>query len=188
MRHALKNITGHSGASARVVDGKLILSLPEAKNPIVWQMDLTQAKASALEVRTDEKNEIFTLTLKTPKGETVEIAPFEKRAQAVSGLMAASRALESAQGKIRPMEITTNEDGTVSLPPARQGTNGGKWIGAILVVLLIFVLINVWGSLSPNRVGTAGSTVSSATAPGGAAMDGDMNGVPMSADAFLQKQ
>ena len=48
-----------TSASANVVDGKLILSLPEAENPVVWQMDLSSAKASALEVKKDEEKDTY---------------------------------------------------------------------------------------------------------------------------------
>ena len=52
---ALKNISNKNGASANVVDGKLILSFPHAQTPVLWQMDLAQAKASAIEVLKAEK-------------------------------------------------------------------------------------------------------------------------------------
>ena len=71
-------------ASAKVVDGKLILSLPDALTPVVWQMDLAHAKASALEVRcNNEAMNAYTLTLKTPKGETIEVAAFDERENAM---------------------------------------------------------------------------------------------------------
>ena len=44
--------------SASVVDGKLILSFPHAQTPVLWQMDLTQAKASSLEVTKSEKGKV----------------------------------------------------------------------------------------------------------------------------------
>ena len=52
MKQAIKAM-GHGNyqSSARVVDGKLILSFPHALTPVVWQMDLSQTKASALEVQ-----------------------------------------------------------------------------------------------------------------------------------------
>ena len=46
---------------ANVVDGKLILSLPEAATPVIWQMDLEQAQSCALEVKEDKKSKQFNL-------------------------------------------------------------------------------------------------------------------------------
>ncbi len=92
-------------ASARVVDGKLILSFPDAVKPVLWQMDLVSAKASALEV--DQLSGEpgaggqAALILKTPKGEQTTIAVFESRDAALSALMTVGAALGCAQGRIR---------------------------------------------------------------------------------------
>ena len=75
MISALKKMHKNN-ASASVVDGKLILSFPHAQTPVIWQMDLAEAKASALEVLKAEKGTDFTLTLKTQKGEKVKIDLF----------------------------------------------------------------------------------------------------------------
>lgn len=94
----IANLTGGYSSSAKIVDGTLILSLPDAVSPVVWRMDLGQAKASALEIR-EKKNGTFMLTLKTPKGDVNEIAPFDERARALRALMAVSRAMEQAHGQ-----------------------------------------------------------------------------------------
>ena len=52
----IKKFMGHKNkTSAKVVEGKLILSCPGAEIPVVWQMDLNEAKACAFEVQCDEK-------------------------------------------------------------------------------------------------------------------------------------
>ena len=65
-------------SSAKVVDGKLILSFPNAVNPVVWQMESQEAKASALEVNDNEKSG-YDLVLKTLKGERVQVASFAEK-------------------------------------------------------------------------------------------------------------
>jgi hypothetical protein len=172
MKNAIKYIGyGAHKSSASVVDGKLILSFPHAITPVVWQMDLGQAKASALEVRED--NGKHSLVLKTPKGETIEIAPFEKRSEAVGGLMAAARALENAHGKIR------SEGGEVTAFPAPKKRKGGRWIGIVIGAIVLLILINVWSSQSPRPVNGTGA-MNNAAPP-------VVTGAPMNADDFLMQ-
>ena len=52
--------------SANVVDNSLVLSLPNALNPVVWRMELAKAKMSAIEIREDKIGD-FALILKNPK-------------------------------------------------------------------------------------------------------------------------
>lgn len=180
---------GH--ASARVVDGKLILSLPAANTPVVWQMDLGQAKASALEIRSNAESGLFTLTLKTPKGETMEIASFNERERSLEGLMAASRALENAHGQIKqspgandsalPVYTTSYIDAETRAPK-----KGRAWI-FILVLAALFGLFMFWSSQMPLQV-SAPATGSAGGASSAGAPSPSMNGVPMSADMFLQNQ
>ncbi|HEY8189211.1 MAG TPA: hypothetical protein VIF12_00890, partial [Micavibrio sp.] len=86
MKRIVENITGNYSASASVVDGALILSLPDALTPIVWRLELGQTRASALEVR-DREDGSFMLLLKTPRGDVNDIAAFSSRGRAVAALM-----------------------------------------------------------------------------------------------------
>ncbi len=85
-------------ATAKIVDGILVISLPDAINPIVWQMELGQSKASALEVRAGADG-THILTLKTPRQDVQDIAAFTNRDQAVKALMTVSNALENGSGQ-----------------------------------------------------------------------------------------
>lgn len=185
MKHALKILSSLS-SSARVVDGKLILSFPHALTPVVWQMDLAQAKASALEVRENATKNNYTLVLKSPRSDDHDIASFETRAQAVEALMAVARAFESAHGQIRPLAATGNESYTTSAHPhQRPGRGAGKWIAAILGVLLFLILLNIWGSFLPRYPeGVSGRPI----APSSANAAPSQSGVPLSADDFLNAQ
>jgi hypothetical protein len=179
MRHALKSLTSSNNqSSARVVDGKLVLSFPHAITPVVWQMDLTQAKASALEVHENKDSGVSTLVLKTPGGSNTDIAPFEKKSQAVEALMAISRALENAQGQIRSGTTPYETVGTVHHHP-RRGFTPGKWVAAVLALFMLLILINIWGSNLPRSPSSVTQDTSIAQDPASQA------GVPMSADDFL---
>lgn len=88
--------------SAKVVEGILILTLPDAVYPVVWQMEIGQSKSSALEVRPDTGAEgHFLLMLKTARQDVLEIAKYETREAAVRALMTLSEAMEHAQGQMR---------------------------------------------------------------------------------------
>jgi len=177
-------MTKKNQSSASVVDGKLILSFPHAISPIVWQMELGEAKASALEVQENKDEGNFSLTLKTPRGESVSIAAFQSRDDAVSGLMAASQALENAHGQIRPGGKGSAQDNSPAPSAAAQTApkrGGSRWPGVVIGIVFIIVLIGIWSSLTPrppSGFGAASSITSSASP--------DAAGVPVSADDFLR--
>lgn len=175
-------------ASATVVDGKLILSLPDAAMPVVWQMDLEETKSAALEIREDKKAKQFILSLKNESGDITEIAPYDSKENAVTALMEASSALQGARNHIRPAAaIPANSQnpafcGPADLP-ARKSKCGGK-TGAILAVLMIVILMSVWmfsiTKKAPSYIG--GSTSEQAAAGTGEP------GVAVSADDFLNNR
>ncbi len=185
MVNFLKAFQGDDQSSAKVVDGKLILSFPNAVRPILWQMDFSQVKVSALEVlpaNNDAAEGSFILSLKTPKGEMIEIAPFEKKEQAVCGLVAASKALESAHGKIRPFQ-TANEDNKSASPTEISPKKKRWWPTILLGALLLFVLY-VWINIAPTPLPQEPLGSGSAQRSNSA----NSVGVPMSADDFLNSQ
>lgn len=184
MKNAIKSLTSSRkhGASASVVDGKLILSLPHAITPVVWQMDLDHAKASALEVREGQQAGIFTLTLKTPRGEAVDIAPFQTRDQAIDGLMAAANALKNAQGQIRPVNTNINHASSQTNMAGQQPRPRHQWLSALLGVLLLFTLLGVWSAMTP----PAPMGTDPGDAPPATNLQQTEPGVPLSADEFLK--
>ena len=184
-------LSGKDKASANVVDGKLILSFPHAETPVVWQMDLAQVKASALEVLHDAKAGFYTLTLRTPKGETIEAAKFAEKTDAVHGLMVASKALENAHGRIythnNANSANENSAPVTSKAPAKQG-NGGRWIVGLLCILVLVVLFGAWGAMAPQTPASFQQSSSSVSSQQQTPNPADSAGVPISADAFLSSQ
>lgn len=174
--------------SACVVDGTLVLTLPDAVSPVIWRFDLGQAKASAIEVRTEEDGMVSRLILKTPKGEVNEIALYASRAAAVNALMAIGRAMGAAQGRPRfhaPSNDASAMGGEAAERPAARrgmGRAATAFVAAALVVALMFAILNI----GPRRVGDDGMASSIAPATGAGGADGA--GVPVSADSFLRQQ
>lgn len=163
--------------NASVVDGKLILSFPNATKPIVWQMDLQNIKESALEL--NDNKEGFELAFKTPKGETKTIAPFPNRDQALNGLMVASKALEKAHGHIHQKQSQMQ-------PLQTQPHTHKKGLGKTLLIILaglglIALLMTLLSAMQAKTITTqrpSAATGQSAEAP---------TGVPLSADDFLNR-
>lgn len=162
-------------SSAKVVDGSLIISLPDAVTPIVWRMELANVKASALEVQAHEKG--FMLMLKTPRGEAHDIAPFETKEAAVHALMRVSHALQNASGNMAPAAAQDNQRAHVTPAPHKKGSPwkwGAALAGIIVVMLLFSYLANLRGP-SPQGVSASGAGTSEA-----------LSGVPQSADDMLK--
>lgn len=161
-----------TNASAKVVDGNLIISLPDAKNPVVWRMALGEARAAAIEVVARDSDHV--LILKTAKGETTDIAPFDTREGATEALMAVSHAMENASGSIKPSATTV---GTTTVV-AKDGT-AWKWLIPLALILAALFFFSRTASMTTTTTQSTG--VTNAPATGGS---GDV-GVPLSADSFL---
>lgn len=164
-------------SSASVVDGKLILSFPSAKIPVVWQMDLAEVKASALEVRGEK--DPFTLVLRTTKSEVVDIAPFTTKEEAVAGLVAVTKALHGAHGMIRPAANTDSPSQPAPVrPQAKSGK--GKWLVLFGIIAFLGFITFFMASLQPPISG-----VPMDASGGEMRADSQKTGVPVSADEFL---
>lgn len=159
-------------SSASVVDGNLIISLPGAKQPVVWRMALGEARAAALEV-IEKKGEAI-LVLKYPKGDSIDIAPFDNKTQALDALMSVSRAMHTAHGKIR----SGSDAAPVRDTPRKSSTSfNWKWLIPFALIILSVFLYSHSVSMVPstyideNNISSPNNT--------------DITGVPMSADSFL---
>lgn len=177
--------------NAHVVDGKLILSFPEALTPIVWQIDLTDAKSSSFEV-TEEDGQFKLVTKKQGAQKKETIAPFADKDTAVKALMATSHALANAHGQIHSGASVANTNAAMqpaqmayAAPmPAQSKGGAGKWIFAVASIVLIvtmFSMINAMQPRSPSSMGAGGSETSAA---GQSAAS--KSGVAVSADEFLR--
>ena len=171
--------TCNTNASARVVDGKLILSLPNALTPVVWQMDVSDVKTSAIESHTDEKSGQHTLRFISTGKTAKDIASFEKKEDAIDALMAVSGALENAHGSIKPKENVGGAQPVYA--PMRPKRPWWKYVLVILGILIaLFVLANIM--VSSTGVPTNRQNVNNV-----AQETQSEAGVPMSADQFLQR-
>lgn len=212
MKFLTKYLSSAPHPSAKVVDGTLILSLPQAKAPVVWRMEMGHVRSSAMEIREIEANEktdkdkkngsrketIYRLILKTPRDDVETIADFTTRRAALDGLMALSRAMETAEGQIRPAHIKPASESDArpavhshmpQIPP-----KVGKWGSALLAFVILCGLIFLLASFGPGPAGIGGPQTSmrapSASAQGSASAPASAPraGAPMSAEDFLMRR
>lgn len=188
MALSLKKITGGFTASAKVVDGSLILSLPDAVTPVVWRMELVHAKASAIEVR-EQDGGTYMLTLKTPKGDVNDIAAYTSRAKAVEALIAVSDAMENAHGQMAPAPMATVASDASPAQRTTRKQKGSSPAGSILTgiigLALVIMLIGLLMKLNPMPTGIAPAN---ADMTGIAAEGPSTAGQAMSADDFLRSR
>lgn len=164
-------------SNIKIVDGKLILSLPEAETPVVWQMDLEKAQSASFTVLENKKEKNFALVFKTQEGNADDIATFSKKQSAVDILMETSNALQNAQGQIKSRATTNIND----------NNKKSDKLGAILAIALVIVLIIIWSisAAGPGRLGQGGVDPQSASFSGSDNNPRQSSGVPVSADDFL---
>lgn len=192
----IETLTGNYGASASVVDGTLIISLPQAITPVVWRMELGYVRASALEVRTQEGG-LYMLTLKTPKGDVHDIAPFDSRGKAVQALMSVSRAMEQAHGQMRAgvansvfvegSPAATHASSSMAPAPhhhAEPESAKGRFMTGVIGTVLLLALIAVFMNMGKS----GDSTYATSQNPAAGSTASVQTGVPLSADDFLNNR
>ncbi len=169
--------TSSSANTVKIVNGKLILSLPEAETPVVWQADLDHAQTALFTVKEDKKAKIFNLILQKSEGGIDKIAPFKTKKAAVDILMRTSDALQNVEAQ-KP-----------SRKKASGADQGVDKLGAVLAFALVATLLLIWiiSASRPNLDTTSNNTSISSNAPQGSSAR-DAAGVAVSADDFLSNR
>lgn len=196
-----KQVSPHK-AEANVIDGILIVSLPNAETPAVWRFDLTQVTIGGVEVR--ENDGRFVIGARNAKGELQDIAAYPTRESATQALTVITQAMMNAPA-IRPAAAATAEAapaqaaampahiaaaaqprGFVSRWARRIGTVAiiGVAIFGVIMMFAMSDFFSAGGSLSGDR--TADTNVPASAAPADSSRLGEIEpGVPASADDLL---
>lgn len=163
---------------AQCVDNVLILSFPNAIDPIVWRMDVNEIKTASFEIQSLKEKNAFKLFLKPKNGKEEIIACFNDKDTAFEALMLASDALHNDNANIKS---TTKTKSKKEKKEKKRGS--GKWLalfgGVILIAILYFYMI----SLIPN---TQSFQPTSTSLNNEQINTQDKTGVPVSADDFFQ--
>lgn len=185
MISALRKQKTPYASTANIVDGKLILSCPGAVIPAVWQMDMAEVKASALEVFEDDKagSSGFILRLRTLKDDFVTIAGFATKDEAVMTLMAVTSALQNAHGMIRPAGAAPAARGGMAGSSCQRRHKGKRRWGVLFLALIVlgglmFLFSGVRTAIPPVPDSSGNMEIGQNQAP--------QNGVPLSAEEFLK--
>lgn len=166
-------------SSAEVVDKHLILSLPNATEPIIWRMALDKIGTASFEIKQTKDSNVYKLILKPQKGAAETIAPFDSKDEALQALLQASDALQ----KPETTYVESKKQPSKSLSHANDYKSNLKWIYLLISLFSLIAVYLYMRSLVPNKINgldnSPRSTMNSLTTNEPEA------GVPMSADDFL---
>jgi hypothetical protein len=169
-------------SSAEVVDKHLILSLPNASEPIVWRMELETIGTASFEISKDKAKKSYKLMLKPKKGSAEVIAPFTEEDDAITALMQASEAMQRpATNTASTQNINTPVMNPVPNATQQQSTQfSKKWMYLLLGFIAAIGLYVFMTKQTPKTNNFDTSTKNSLSSE-----SDSKTGVPMSADDFL---
>jgi hypothetical protein len=169
-------------STAKVVDGALVLSLPDAIEPVVWRMDLSETKAAALQIKEIEGT--FVLTMKGEKTTAKDIAPFDSKEKALGALMQISHALGNTGAVSRYIGMGGGDQSNDDRPPKVQKKSNmmALFIGVGILVVLIFMLSNIGPQTANFETTGEGGNAQEAFRPAA------QGGVAVPADQFLMNR
>lgn len=173
----------HSNNEVSVSGGKLILSLPNAQTPVVWQINLESAQSSSFSISEDKKKKVFAFASKNENADTVEVACFEKKEDAVDILMKTSSALQNIA------QIHSASVGDANSAPPSKNNKSDKY-GAIIAFILVILLFFVWTMLASSNIEDLSFSGASGLSDEATqdASSRQSSGVPVSADDFLNNR
>lgn len=154
--------------SAKITGDTLVISLPNAIDPVVWRMDMGNVREAALEVRKEKTG--YSLILKKPGNDQTGIAAFDSKEEAGDALIVISQAL---QQNTKPARSQQDRHPVATMPTQAPGRSWLWLIPLGLIVLAVFLLSRSTDMLSVEY-----------TPPGDAVQSGE-TGVPLSADQVL---
>ena len=156
--------------------GSLVLSLPNALEPVVWQMDIKQAKAAGFTVKESVPGK-WALVKKSPDNTETQIALFETKDDAMNILMDVSEGLQGGSKGTHNCKHHAQEPHSNVTELKKWGIAAG---GVIIVIGLFFYLASIVPQSTEPFMNEA-SIQTNASTP-------NATGVPVSADAFLSSQ
>jgi hypothetical protein len=191
MAFTAKKQSYDSSISATQSDGHLVLSFPDAVEPVIWRRSLEEISSATFEVKQVAKKDHYNLVLKKAKSPAETIATFESREEAVDALKAASNALHGGGETRRSFALgrAPKEDHSAGVTSPARATAGPsdwqKWVIAILGVIVVLGLYFFMNTLLPERTTDFGTGATSASSTAPVTSPQDSTGVPVSADDFL---
>lgn len=172
-------------SSAEVVDKHLILSLPNAIEPIVWRMELSKMGTASFEIKKIKSSDVHKLVLKPKKGVAEPIAQFEDKETALNALLQASDAMQrpghNEPSIVAPSNNVPNSN-VQSTPTQSKNKTSNKWLYLFLGFVAVIALYIYMTMQIPKKI-TDQTNSSETTIP--SSSNKVPVGVPLSADDFL---
>lgn len=177
------SLSGTEKSSARVADGRLILSLPDAETPVIWVMDLDEASTAIIRLEGDKQGNSI-LKKYGSKGAAETVAVYRDRRYASRALVQASKALEKARGS--RVRVGPNAQPVIIRPASKITT---IFTGFLYIWFAFFLLSNLASYITAKSSALGTTTINNqadiAANPDGSDMDA--TGVPLPANDFLKK-
>lgn len=183
-------LTGRYGPTAKVADGRLVLSLPDAETPVVWVMDLMDAATSVIRLESDKQG--FSVLKKYGgKGAAETVAVYRSRKKAENALVKAAHALEKA--KDSRLHVGPNAQPVIIRPASLIGRVFTFFLYVWFAVYLGMMMYGYLGmflgmdaasqAVQQSMLQQQQDTAKPAPQPAPV-----QDGMPMSADEFLKQQ
>lgn len=193
-----KHVSPHK-ATANVIDGVLIVSMPNAETPAVWRFDLSQVSIGGVEIRNDEGR--FILGARNARGELQDIAAYPTRESATQALTEITAAMMNASSS-RPAPASAAAMPQAHVAAAAMAQPRGfvsRWarrIGTVAIIVvalfgavMMFAMSDFFkagGTLSPGQTANSNVPASAGQSGTNSSRLGEIEpGVPASADDLL---
>lgn len=174
----LSTLIGSYKPHAKVVSNRLVLSLPDAQEPVLWSVELEQEKSVVLKLDTS-KDGVFSLVRDNGKATPTIIASYDKKGPAMTALMKATKALNKARsGQGQRGWLTT----TLAI------------LGVVFIISSIGISAYIYNGFSKRHDGQAPQSTASVpqqqeTVPQlKEPFNPNTTGVPLSADDFFNSK
>ena len=168
----------NSATVVKIVDGVMVMSLMEARKPLVWRIEVDKINAASLEIEGDDEAG-YTLKLVEAGGASQDVAVFDAMDDAKAVLAQATQEL---------LGVSSGAVGSSCCAPrVHAAGSSGKMHGffAALTALIVLVVLVVAFASPPktgvNNVSVVAPTASSVGSAGG-------QGEAVSADDFLNNR
>ena len=178
--------------SAKIANGTLILSLPNAITPALWRVDLGHIAQSSIEVQEkagegESSSTVYQLVFSNEKNEVKTIAGFHGKDEAMQALMMVTKALSSGGGLLPrrdPHAHNESTGGRYAAPYPKRSM--WKWAIFLILGLALGFLIKLNYDWNARGLQTGNVARAPAVTSGGNTQSPNQAGVPQSADEFLR--
>lgn len=169
--------------TAYLSNGNLILSLPNASKPTIWQMNIADVSRAAFEIDNPKNKKSTVLIMKDAQGQTEEIAAFEDKEKAMETLDIILKTLDSGT-KSRKTKCTSG----LSYNSGSYFKDFLRFFSFIILTLVFMYVLLLLLTKILNIFVPLPTAYEAPTASAPQQQSQPESGVPLSADDFLNQR